>query len=33
MFINTPNKGNPAGIVFNGDDFSAEEMQKIAYQA
>ncbi|MCR8925041.1 PhzF family phenazine biosynthesis isomerase [Priestia megaterium] len=31
-FSTRPNKGNPAGIVFNGDDFSAEEMQMIAYQ-
>lgn len=32
-FSTRPNKGNPAGIVFNGDDFPTEEMQKIAYQA
>ncbi len=31
-FSNNPNKGNPAGIVFNGDELTDEEMQKIAYQ-
>lgn len=30
-FTNTPGKGNPAGIIFNGDQYSADEMQKIAY--
>lgn len=30
-FTNTPGKGNPAGIIFDGDQYSTEEMQKIAY--
>ncbi|WP_018923015.1 PhzF family phenazine biosynthesis protein [Salsuginibacillus kocurii] len=30
-FCNEPNKGNPAGLVLNGDDFSEQEMQEIAY--
>lgn len=31
-FSNQPNKGNPAGVVLNGDDLTDEEMQKIAYE-
>lgn len=29
-FSKEPNKGNPAGVVLNGDDFTDEEMQEIA---
>ncbi|KKI93323.1 isomerase [Bacillus sp. SA1-12] len=29
-FSKEPNKGNPAGVVFNGDDLTEEEMQEIA---
>ena len=29
-FTRKPNKGNPAGVVLNADNFSEEEMQKIA---
>lgn len=29
-FSRKPNKGNPAGVVLNADNFSEEEMQKIA---
>lgn len=29
-FSNTPQKGNPAGVVFDADDLSEEEMQMIA---
>lgn len=29
-FSNEPNKGNPAGVVFNGDDLTEAEMQTIA---
>lgn len=25
-----PNKGNPAGVVLNGDDLTDEEMQEVA---
>lgn len=28
-----PNKGNPAGVVFNGDELSEKEMQEIALKA
>lgn len=31
-FSKEPNKGNPAGVVINGDDFTDEEMQEIALQ-
>ena len=31
-FSNTPNKGNPAGIVLNGEELSEAEMQEIAYK-
>ncbi|PMC34501.1 isomerase [Bacillus sp. UMB0899] len=31
-FSNIPNKGNPAGIVLNGDELTDEEMQKIAFK-
>ena len=31
-FSKEPNKGNPAGVVLNGDDFTCEEMQKIAFK-
>jgi PhzF family phenazine biosynthesis protein len=29
-FSHEPNKGNPAGVVFNGDDLTDDEMQEIA---
>ncbi|WP_299087398.1 PhzF family phenazine biosynthesis isomerase [uncultured Metabacillus sp.] len=29
-FSNQPNKGNPAGVVFKGEDLTDEEMQEIA---
>jgi PhzF family phenazine biosynthesis protein len=29
-FSKTPNKGNPAGVVLNGDDLTDKEMQEIA---
>lgn len=29
-FSKVPDKGNPAGVVLNGDDLTAEEMQEIA---
>lgn len=29
-FSKEPNKGNPAGVVLNGDDLTEEEMQEIA---
>ncbi|TWD99386.1 PhzF family phenazine biosynthesis protein [Neobacillus bataviensis] len=29
-FSKEPNKGNPAGVVFNGDDLTEEEMQEVA---
>ncbi len=29
-FSKEPNKGNPAGVVLNGDDLTADEMQDIA---
>lgn len=29
-FSTEPNKGNPAGVVLNGDDLTVEEMQEIA---
>jgi PhzF family phenazine biosynthesis protein len=29
-FSHIPNKGNPAGVVLNGNDFTPSEMQKIA---
>lgn len=29
-FSSLPNKGNPAGVVLNGDDYTDEEMLKIA---
>ncbi len=32
-FSTEPNKGNPAGVVFNGDNLTDKEMQKIATQA
>ncbi|MFB6465920.1 PhzF family phenazine biosynthesis isomerase [Cytobacillus sp. Hz8] len=31
-FSHIPNKGNPAGIVLNGDQLSEDEMQNIAYK-
>ncbi|HLR18604.1 MAG TPA: PhzF family phenazine biosynthesis isomerase [Staphylococcus sp.] len=31
-FSKEPNKGNPAGVVLNGDDLAVEEMQKIAFE-
>lgn len=31
-FSKEPNKGNPAGVVLNGDDFTDEEMQEIAFK-
>lgn len=30
-FSSEPNKGNPAGVVFDGDHLSDEEMQQIAF--
>lgn len=32
-FSQQPNKGNPAGVVFNGDELSEKEMQEIAFKA
>ena len=32
VFSNQPNKGNPAGVVLNGNDLTDEEMQQIAYK-
>lgn len=29
-FSKEPNKGNPAGVVLNGDELTEEEMQEIA---
>ncbi|MBS4220275.1 PhzF family phenazine biosynthesis isomerase [Bacillus sp. FJAT-49711] len=29
-FSNEPHKGNPAGVVLNGDDLTVEEMQEVA---
>lgn len=29
-FSKVPNKGNPAGVVLNGDELTEEEMQEIA---
>lgn len=29
-FTRVPGQGNPAGVVLNGDDFTAEEMQQVA---
>lgn len=31
-FTDTPNKGNPAGIVLNANNLSDEQMQEIAYK-
>src|SRR5699024_4193928 len=31
-FSKEPNKGNPAGVVLNGDDLAVEEMQKIDFE-
>ncbi|MFO1444044.1 PhzF family phenazine biosynthesis isomerase [Bacillus sp. Bva_UNVM-123] len=31
-FSDKPDKGNPAGVVLNGDDLTDEEMQEIAYK-
>ncbi|MFC7391480.1 PhzF family phenazine biosynthesis isomerase [Scopulibacillus cellulosilyticus] len=31
-FSNKPNKGNPAGIVLDGENLSDDDMQKIAYK-
>lgn len=31
-FSNKPDKGNPAGVVLNGDDLTDDEMQEIAYK-
>ena len=31
-FSNTPNKGNPAGVVLNADGLSEQTMQDIAQQ-
>ncbi|MFD3448949.1 PhzF family phenazine biosynthesis isomerase [Microbacteriaceae bacterium 4G12] len=33
VFSNKPNKGNPAGVVFNGDNLTDKEMQEIAFEA
>lgn len=32
-FSQQPNKGNPAGVVFNGDELTEKEMQKVAFKA
>lgn len=32
-FSTEPNKGNPAGVVLNGDDLTDNEMQEIAFKA
>lgn len=31
-FSKTPNKGNPAGVVFCGDELTVEEMLEIAFK-
>lgn len=31
-FSTEPNKGNPAGVVFNGDDLTDKQMQEIAFK-
>lgn len=31
-FTREPNKGNPAGIILNGNDFTEDEMQTIAFK-
>jgi len=31
-FSTEPNKGNPAGVVLNGDELTDDEMQEIAYK-
>jgi PhzF family phenazine biosynthesis protein len=31
-FSKEPNKGNPAGVVLNGDDLTDKEMQEIAFK-
>lgn len=31
-FSKEPNKGNPAGVVLNGDDLTDQEMQEIAFK-
>lgn len=31
-FSNVPNKGNPAGVVFDADSLSDEQMQHIAHE-
>ena len=33
VFSTEPNKGNPAGVVLNGDNLTDEEMQEIADQS
>lgn len=32
-FSQQPNKGNPAGVVFNGDELTEKEMQEVAFKA
>lgn len=32
VFSKEPNKGNPAGVVINGDDLTDQEMQEIAFK-
>lgn len=32
-FSQQPNKGNPAGVVFNGDQLTEKEMQEVAFKA
>ena len=31
VFTNTPYRGNPVAVVLDGDDLSAEEMQRFAH--
>ncbi|MFC4403763.1 PhzF family phenazine biosynthesis isomerase [Gracilibacillus xinjiangensis] len=31
-FSSKPNKGNPAGVVLNGDELTEDEMQEVAYK-
>lgn len=31
-FSKVPNKGNPAGVVLNGDELTDEQMQEVAFK-